>query len=93
MPGGRNKKSKSHGVYLKHTNVVLDLDISNRTVQGYVELRLRSKLPITTIKFHARQMRVEKVLFNDEETEFEYVDFLTQPCASTTSRSVINNFL
>ena len=86
--GGRKGKSR-HGLIVKHTTVVLDIDIDRATVSGYVDMQFRAKTKLPNLRLHARQMAIQKVLYNGNSTEFQYVDYLLQPCdPQESSRSV-----
>ena len=86
--GGRKGKSRIPTV--KHSTVVLDVDIDQAVIRGYVEMQFKSKyVPNQSLLIHARQISIEKVLFNNVETDYRYVDYITSPCdPKDSSRSV-----
>jgi len=93
MPSSSKKKSKKGnqhgGVSLQHTTVVLDIDVDNSIIKGYVEMRLRCKTQIPTVRIHARQILIEKILFNDSPTTFQYFNGISTPCdPNSPSRSL-----
>ena len=74
-------KKKRGTITIKHTNVVLDIDIENRIIQGYVELHLTSKVrKLSQIKLHSHQLVVSKVYFQNVEAKFEQINYLDSPC-------------
>ena len=78
----QNLKTKSRGAFsMNHSNVSLSIDLQNARIGGYVEHKLVCKSKsINTLRIHARQMIVHKVLFNGEPTDFKHEEYLSTPC-------------
>jgi aminopeptidase N len=88
MTGGK-KKSKTPGkkrgvILVKHTNLVLDIDVEKAILAGYTEIQASCKVrKLPTIKLHARQVNIQKVYLQDVACEFEYRNYLDTPCESS----------
>lgn len=90
-----NKTKYRTIIVVKHANVCLDIDIKNKILSGFVEYQIICKTRnLSNLNFHARQLVVTNVKYNDISTSFQQNDYLISPCDSRdNSRDVRKNII
>jgi len=67
------------GFKLTHQKLVLDIDVDNKSIQGYTEILIQPqtrKLKVDKIRINSRQCFVTKVTVNQVETQFQLKNYM-----------------
>jgi aminopeptidase N len=78
---GTMKNDSHRKLKLKHTEVVLDLDLEHRHVVGVVKMRFDCPTDrVSKIQLHARQIEIRKVYIQEKPARYKYQSNNEVPC-------------